>query len=129
MRQTHRGLALAAALALAAPLALTTAAAGGEKLARWEKGCGLSEPKVVEKAAPAYPEDARNEKVQGVVVLEVTITAEGSVTDIETIEDPDARLTAAARDAVARWRFEPARDEKGKAAAVRYRLTVAFKLQ
>ena len=43
------------------------AAAAGEKVARWEKGCGLSEPKVVEKAPPAYPEAARAEKVQGVV--------------------------------------------------------------
>lgn len=115
--------------ALVAVLALLAApAAGGDQPPRWEKGSGLSEPKAVEKAPPAYPEEARAERVEGVVVLEVTITTKGAVADIVAIEDPDTRLTAAARDAVARWRFEPARDGSGHAVAVRYRLTVAFKL-
>jgi TonB family protein len=117
------GTALGLLLWLAGPLA------GGEKVARWEKGSGLSEPRVLEKAPPAYPEDARQEKIQGEVVLDVTITTKGDVTDLETVQDPDARLTAAAREAVARWRFAPARDAEGHAVAVRYRLTVAFKLQ
>lgn len=104
-------------------------AAGGEKVARWEKGSGLSEPKVIEKAPPAYPEEARKEKVQGEVVLEATITVKGETRDLATVQDPDARLTAAAREAVARWRFEPARDAKGRPVAVRYLVTVNFKLQ
>ncbi len=103
--------------------------AGGEKVVRWEKGGGLSEPKAIEKAAPVYPEEARAERVQGAVILEVTITAKGETSDLETVQDPDARLTAAARDAVAGWRFEPARDAKGRAVAVRYRVTVNFELQ
>lgn len=107
---------------------LAVSAAGGDRPARWEEGSGLTEPKAVEKAPPDYPEAARADKVQGVVVLEVTIETKGDVADIEAIEDPDSRLTAAARDAVARWRFEPARDADGRAVAVRYRLTVAFKL-
>ena len=45
------------------------------------------------------------------------------MTAIQTVQDPDARLTAAAREAVARWRFEPARDDDGPGGAVRYRLT------
>lgn len=117
------GTALGICLGLAGPLA------GGERVARWEEGSGLSEPKVIEKAPPAYPEAARQEKVEGVVILEATITAQGETRDLATVQDPDARLTAAAREAVARWRFDPARDAKGRAVAVRYRLTVAFKLK
>lgn len=105
------------------------AAAGGEKVARWEKGSGLTEPKVIEKAPPVYPEEARAEKVQGVVILDATITAKGEARDLTTVQDPDARLTAAAHEAVARWRFEPARDAEGRAVAVRYKVTVNFKLQ
>lgn len=126
--RTTRGWTLAAVAVVGICLGWATALAGGERPARWEPGSGLTEPKVIEKVAPAYPEAARAEKVQGVVVLEVTVTTAGEVTDVETIEDPDARLTAAAREAVVRWRFEPARDGDGRAAPVRYRLTVAFKL-
>jgi protein TonB len=119
---------LAVITAVGICLGAAGALAAGDEPVRWEKGCGLSEPKLVEKVAPVYPEAAREERVEGVVVLEVTITAAGDVTAIQTIEDPDARLTAAAREAVARWRFEPARDDDGDAAAVRYRLTVSFRL-
>ena len=84
---------------------------------------------MIEKAPPAYPEEARKEKVEGVVILEATITAKGETRDVATVQDPDARLTAAAREAVSGWRFDPARDSKGRAVAVRYQVTVAFKLQ
>jgi TonB family protein len=104
-------------------------AAGGETVARWEKGSGLSEPKVIEKAPPAYPEEARQEKIEGAVILEATITVKGETRDLATVQDPDARLTAAAREAVARWRFEPARDAEDRAVAVRYQVTVNFRLQ
>jgi protein TonB len=121
-----RMLAVLAAMVLC--FGAARALAGEARPPRWEKGCGLTEPTLVEKVAPAYPAEAREEKVQGTVVLEVTITTKGEVTEIESVEDPDARLTAAAREAVARWRFEPARDDDGDAAAVRYRLTVSFRL-
>jgi TonB family protein len=117
------GTALGVCLWLAGPVA------GGETVARWEKGSGLSEPKVIENAPPAYPEEARKEKVEGLVILEATITAKGETRDLATVQDPDARLTAAAREAVSGWRFAPARDSKGQAVAVRYQVTVAFKLQ
>ncbi len=117
------GAALGICLGLAGPLA------AGEKVARWEKGSGLSEPKVIEKSAPAYPDEARKEKVQGVVILDATITTQGETRDLATVQDPDPRLTAAAREAVASWRFEPARDAAGHAVAVRYQFTVNFKLQ
>lgn len=116
-------------LALAIYLGLAGVLAAGEKVARWEQGSGLSEPKVVEKTPPVYPEEARKEKVQGAVILEATVTAKGETRDLATVQDPDARLTAAAREAVARWRFEPARDGEGRAVAVRYQVTVNFKLQ
>ena len=99
----------------------------GLEVIHWLKE-GMSEPKIVERVAPAYPEAAREEKVQGAVVVEVTIGTDGRVSDAKAIEDPDARLTAAALEAVAQWRFEPARTAQGKAVAVRLAVTVNFKL-
>jgi TonB family protein len=102
--------------------------AAGEKPQQWTAESGLSEPKAIEKVPPSYPEEAKKERVQGAVVVEATIGTDGVVSDLKAIEDPDARLTAAALEAVARWRFEPARDAKGKAVAVRFTVTVNFKL-
>lgn len=121
-----RGVAIGAAVAA---LFWVTAAVAGAAAVRWEEGSGLTEPRAVEKAPPSYPEEAQKERVQGAVVLEATIATDGRVSETAVVEDPDARLTAAAREAVAKWRFEPARDAKGNPVAVRYRVTVAFKLQ
>jgi protein TonB len=95
---------------------------------QWTEESGLSEPKAIEKVNPVYPEDAREEKVQGAVVLELTIGADGEVTSVDVVKDPDARLTRAAVDAVAQWRFEPARNSDGEPVAVLYKVTIAFKL-
>lgn len=86
-------------------------------------------PKAIDKAPPAYPEEARKAKVTGIVVLRGTIGADGAVSNIRIIESPDDRLSTAARDAFARWRFEPGRDEKGAPVAYEFTFTMAFKLQ
>jgi len=96
---------------------------------KWTAESGLSEPKLVERVNPAYPEEARKEKVQGVVLIDATIGTDGVVSAVQAIEDPDARLTAAALAAVAKWRFEPARERDGKAVVVRFTVTLAFKLK
>jgi TonB family protein len=53
-----------------------------------------------------YPKDARKQKVEGAVVLHVTITADGSVKGAEVVSG-DSRLTSAAIAAVLKWRFQP----------------------
>jgi TonB family protein len=64
---------------------------------------------VVSKVAPVYPEIARRMHVGGVVVLQLTVAPDGSVTDAK-VESGHALLGSAAQDAVRRWRFEPAPD-------------------
>lgn len=127
MRKEWRGIGAATLWALAAIAGMSLATAG-KTPERWTRESGLSEPTVVERVAPAYPEAARDEKVQGAVVIEATVGTDGRVSDAKAIEDPDPRLTAAALEAVAQWRFEPARTAKGKAVAVRFVVTVNFKL-
>jgi TonB family protein len=55
---------------------------------------------------PEYPEDARQAGVQGTVVLDAVVSAEGAVTQVKFVSGPEA-LSLAAIDAVRWWRYEP----------------------
>ncbi len=88
----------------------------------------ITAPVVVEKINPAYPPDARDERVMGMVIVETVITEEGVVDDIRVLESPDDRLSEAAVDAVRQWLFEPALCD-GKPVGVYYNLTVNFRLE
>lgn len=61
---------------------------------------------VVTRVPPVYPELAHRMHVGGKVVLLVQIQADGTVSDTK-VESGHALLTAAAQDAVKRWRFAP----------------------
>ncbi|MXR35416.1 TonB family protein [Neisseriaceae bacterium B2N2-7] len=60
--------------------------------------------------APPYPERSRARGEEGRVVLRVEVGADGRVRDIAVLHSSGfPRLDRAARDAVERWRFTPAR--------------------
>jgi len=82
---------------------------------------GLSTHKI----DPIYPEAARLAKVQGVVVLDAVIGADGTVVDLRAISGPD-ELTSAALDAVKWWRFQPYL-VNGQAVQVKTRFAVDFR--
>jgi len=89
----------------------------------------MSEPKAIHKVAPQYPEDARKERVQGVVVLDAVIAEDGSVRETRVQTGEDARLVEAARLAVGQWRYEPVRDEDGEPMELLFTVTIRFALQ
>ena len=64
----------------------------------------------------------------GMVIVETVITEEGVVDDIQVLDSPDDRLSAAAVEAIQQWKFEPALCD-GKPVAVYYNLTVNFRLE
>ncbi|MCL4808717.1 MAG: energy transducer TonB, partial [Thermoanaerobaculia bacterium] len=86
------------------------------------------EPVVKNRVAPAYPEEARKNKVQGSVILSVVVDGKGNVAKVETVESPDPMLAEAAIEAVKKWTYEPA-TLKGKPVKVQMKVTVTFKLQ
>jgi TonB family protein len=90
---------------------------------------GVTAPVPLKKVAPAYPEDAKQERVSGVVVLQVLVGTDGKVHDVEVLQDPDPRLTKAAVDAVKQWEFQPARDKDGKPLSVKSSVTLNFALK
>ncbi|MCA1805390.1 MAG: energy transducer TonB [Xanthomonadaceae bacterium] len=60
--------------------------------------------------APAYPRASRRRGEQGRVLLQVQVDARGLPQQVEIHKGSGyARLDAAAREAVQRWRFVPAR--------------------
>lgn len=58
------------------------------------------------KTQPTYPEIAKRMRVSGVVRLTVTVDADGKVTDVKPLSG-NGMLSAAAEEAVRKWRFEP----------------------
>jgi len=81
---------------------------------------------VLNRVEPEYPDDARQQKIQGPVVLDVRITPAGRVQEM-TLVTGQPLLVQAAKDAVQQWRFKP-HSVNGRAAAMRTRVTLNFRL-
>ncbi len=64
-------------------------------------------PRVVKRINPKYPEIARQARIQGVVVLEVTIDTNGIVQNVVVISSTNKILNPSAVKAVQEWVFEP----------------------
>ena len=56
--------------------------------------------------APLYPAIAQSARVQGIVIIEATIGADGRVTDVTVLRSIPL-LDAAALTAVRQWEFSP----------------------
>jgi protein TonB len=67
---------------------------------------GVSTGLLIKKVSPKYPEEARQQGVQGSVVLKVLISKEGTITDLTPVSG-DPLLTPAAIKAVKKWRYKP----------------------
>jgi TonB family protein len=66
-------------------------------------------PKLARMVHPVYPPDAKAAGIEGSVVLQVVITAEGSPVSLKVISSPADNLSQAAMDAVRGWKWEPAK--------------------
>ena len=63
-------------------------------------------PHLIRRVNPVYPEAAIDERVQGVVVLEVFIGVDGQVADARVLRSVPL-LDKAAVDAVLQWEYAP----------------------
>jgi protein TonB len=62
--------------------------------------------RLVHRVDPSYPEIARRNRIQGIVILKVFVDRKGGVKDI-TVLRGHPLLDGAAKDAVKKWRYEP----------------------
>jgi protein TonB len=69
-------------------------------------GGQIKEPKKLKTVNPVYPDIAKQARVQGVVILECTISPQGKVTDVKVLRGIPL-LDAAAIDAVKQWVYTP----------------------
>ena len=90
-------------------------------------GSGVTPPKPVYNPDPKYVDKARREKINGVVVIAMIVTAEGRVRDVKVIKSLDPGLDKQAIAAVRTWKFEPA-TKGGKPVAVHLKTEVDFRL-
>jgi len=66
----------------------------------------IMEKLLTHRVEPEYPEAARAQKLEGIVVLRVVIGRDGTVVSLVPLSGPDV-LTHAAMDALRWWRFQP----------------------
>ena len=78
--------------------------------------------------APPYTEEARQGRVQGVVILEAIIDAMGNVNDVKVLKGLPMGLTEQAVQTAEEWKFKPA-TRNGDPVAVFFNLTIRFSLQ
>lgn len=73
-------------------------------------GCSQSERKVKTRVDPEYPELAKRMHLQGVVRVQVTVSPDGTVKNVEEVGGNPVLLEALVR-AVKKWKYERADKE------------------
>jgi len=83
---------------------------GGTGGGVYRPGGAVSGPRLIHEVKPKYTSEALTNRIQGTVVLEVIVTADGCASQIRIVRSLDAGgLDEEAVATVAQWRFEPGR--------------------
>lgn len=85
-------------------------------------------PQALHQPEAIYTPEAKRARIQGVVILQATISEVGEVTNVKVLKGLSHGLTETAVAALKQSRFEPA-TRKGVPVAVYYNQTVSFQLQ
>lgn len=91
-------------------------------------GGDIKPPVVVRRVEPEYTEAARKQRLQGIVIIEAVIDAEGNVTQARILKGLAGGLDESALKAVRQWKFRPGTLE-GRPVPVIFDLMVRFRLQ
>lgn len=67
---------------------------------------GVANAMLVKKVNPVYPQDAKDNRIQGAVVMKLTIGKDGGIKDLQLISGHPA-LSPAAIETVKKWEFKP----------------------
>jgi len=81
---------------------------------------------LIDRVEPQYPEQAREQHIQGPVVVDALVDKDGAVEVLKVVSG-DPQLVLAATDAVRHWRFKPYRPH-GQPVGFETRITVNFTL-
>jgi protein TonB len=100
---------------------------GGIGGGAYRVGGGVSAPKIIYRIEPEFSEEARKNKMQGVVILRVIIGTDGKAHDISVQRSLGMGLDEKAVDAVKQWRFDPGHKD-GQPVPVQVSFEVSFRL-
>lgn len=94
------------------------------------KGGGIIPPSILSKTEPSYPQSARQEGLEGAVILKIEILENGRAGNISVSRSSGHdSLDNAAIAALREWRFTPAKDrDSGHAITCYTTLPIAFRL-
>jgi len=91
-------------------------------------GNGVLPPKKINAPQPRYTEEARKARIQGTVILQAIVDADGKISNVKIIKGLPLGLDQSAIDTVKEWLYEPATRE-GLPVAVYMNLMINFSLQ
>jgi TonB family protein len=96
----------------------------------YKPGNGVSLPVLVKQVRPQYTREAKDQQIEGVVVMDVVVLADGAVGDVVVTQSLDAvyGLDSEAVKAMKQWEFKPGMKD-GKAVAVRVHVMINFTLR
>lgn len=77
---------------------------------------------------PGYTDEARRAKIQGKVLLQVLVGADGKAQRIEILRGLDAGLDERTKEVIRGWRFSPGRDAAKRAVASWVNIETRFQL-
>jgi TonB family protein len=131
-RRASAGLIVRCAIALAAvalivPIAVTRQSVHAQGKV-YKIGEGVSQPRILSKVEPEYTPEAKDAKIEGMVRLQVEITAAGNAENIVVVKSLEPGLDANAVTAVSNWRFQPGMKD-GEPVAVYATIEVNFHLK
>jgi periplasmic protein TonB len=106
------------------------ALAGVQDSTVYEPGNGVSLPQVVSEVKAEYTPEAKQNRIEGKVVLEVVVLSDGKVGDVKIVESLDSvyGLDANAVKAMKQCVFKPGTKD-GKPVAVRVHAVTNFTLR
>ncbi len=87
----------------------------------------IGEPRIIHKVQPAYPAEAKKDKLEGIVLIDVRIGKDGKVADAR-VKSGHPTLAEAALAAVRQWRYEPVLGPDKKPVEVALTITINFRL-
>jgi len=93
----------------------------------YKAGGAVTNPSVIQEVEPEYTPEARNAKIQGMVLLRLVVGSDGIARDIQVEQGIDAGLDQNAVQALRQWRFKPA-IRNARPVAVMAKVAVNFRL-
>jgi protein TonB len=93
-------------------------------------GNGVSLPSVVKQVEADYTQEAKDQRIEGTVLLESVVKSDGSVGAVAVVQSLDSvfGLDREAVKAMRQWEFKPGTKE-GKAVAVKVVVEMTFSLK